>query len=155
MPLSFSETQAIQKLAAHLYDFLPGNPHPFANQAVSFKGVADSKSLGNFWPGGSKKPSITQLLELTFDQQRGKFCSLISEIVKTAMKYKPLQREQVEQLNALLLDVKFKIPELLDIKFLQSLPSNQPKATAVVTPSITDALRKTLYKKLVVSHKRT
>jgi hypothetical protein len=149
MPLSFSETQAIQKLAVHLYDFLPGNPHPFANPAVSFKGVADSKDLSNFWPGGSKKPAITQLLELTFDRQRDKFCSLISEIVRVAMKYKPLYREQVEQLNALLFAVKFKIPELWDAKFLHSLPLNQPKATVVITPSITDALRKTLYKKLL------
>jgi hypothetical protein len=107
------------------------------------------RKVGNYWIGGSKRPAIAQLLELTFDQQRDKFCSLILEIVRVAMKYKPLHREQVEQLNALLLDVKFKIPELWDVKFLQSLSSGQPKTAVAAAPAITDALRKALYKKLL------
>lgn len=149
MSLTLSETQAIQSLAAHLYDFLPGNPHPFANRAVSFAGVAESLGLGNYWRGGSKKPAIIQLLELTLDRNRDKFCALILGVVQTAMKYKPLQREQVEQLNELLLGVKFKIPELWDKTFLQSLPSARKQKTVSTARTITDDIRKGLYGKLL------
>jgi len=127
MSLTLSETQVIQALAAHLYDFLPGNPHPFANRAVSFAGVAESFELGDFWQGGSKKPAIIHLLELTLDRDRGKFCSLIFGIVRTAIKYKSLQREQIERLNELLLGVKFKIPELWDKAFYNRYRPHKPK----------------------------
>jgi len=40
MSLSLSESLAINEIARFLYDFLPGNPHPYANQGISFQGIA-------------------------------------------------------------------------------------------------------------------
>ena len=40
MSLSLSESQAVNEMAKVLYNFLPGNPYPYADQSVSFKGIA-------------------------------------------------------------------------------------------------------------------
>lgn len=127
MSISLSEIQTISKLASHLYSFLPGTPNPFANPHISFAGIARSLRLEKYWPGGSKSPAITTLLEGTLSSSRDKFCSLILTIVKESMKYrinkKPLNRGEIEQLNDYVKKLGFKIPELWDPKFLQSLPS--------------------------------
>ncbi len=126
MPLSLSETQTIQEMANLLYSFLPGQAHPYADQKISFAGIANELGLRNFWPGGSKLPAITSLLEKTLEIRRDIFCSLILEIVKRGINYKnnkgsPITREEIEELNHLILKVKFKIPELWDRAFLTSL----------------------------------
>lgn len=128
MGLSLVESQAVNEIAAHLFDFLPGKPHPYADQRISFKGVAYSVGVGNFWTDGSKLPSLTMLLERTLEFQRGKFCDLIVGIVRASLVYRsnksnPLNREEVKRLNELLLKVHFKIPDLVDPSFLDSLPS--------------------------------
>lgn len=69
MSLSLSETQAIQRIANHLYSFLPGQPHPFANQRISFAGIAYKLGLKDSWMGGSKLPAITSLLENTLEKK--------------------------------------------------------------------------------------
>jgi len=56
--MSLSQSAALDDLAQHLYGFLPGNPHPYANKSISFAGVA--QELGLHWPGGSKQPAIRQ-----------------------------------------------------------------------------------------------
>jgi hypothetical protein len=40
MSLSLVESQTVNKITSLLYDFLPGKPHPFADQEISFEGVA-------------------------------------------------------------------------------------------------------------------
>ncbi|MCL2799509.1 MAG: restriction endonuclease [Endomicrobia bacterium] len=124
------EELAISELSDILYDFLPGQAHPYANQSISFKGIADKIGLSKFWQGGSKRPSINILLSQTFDCERGKFCQLILEIVKTSIKYKPkeLYREKISKVNDSLLKLKFKIPELHDRTFLTSLPTEKKDA---------------------------
>lgn len=134
MPLSLSETQAVLGIANFLYPFLPGKPHPFTDQRISFAGIAYELGLENFWQGGSKLPAITALLENTLERKRDVFCSLILEIVRRGIKYrdgkrKPITREEIEILNELIFEVKFKIPKLWDKNFLKSLPSQSQKAT--------------------------
>jgi len=131
MALSLKETQTIAETAALLYDFLPGQPHPFADQTISFAGVAKGVGVDGFWQGGSKKPAITALLENTLDRRREKFCSLLLEIVRRGIKYRSSKGtnvtfEEIQLLNGLVLDIGFKIPELWDESFLSTLPRQQP-----------------------------
>lgn len=128
MSLPLSETHTIQEIAKLLYSFLPGQPHPFADQKISFAGIAYDLGLKNFWTGGSKLPSIITLLENTLERKRDTFCRLIVEVVKRGIKYrvgkeKPITREEIKELNQLLLKLNFKIPELWKKDFLDSLPS--------------------------------
>lgn len=139
MALSPIESQAVSEMADLLYDFLPGKAHPYAAQQISFQGVAAKVGLGNFWPGGSKKPAISMLLRETLESRRTHFCNLILEIINTAMVYRgnkgnPITREEVKELNALIAKVKFKIPELWSTEFLDSLPSSQPVKTDKKSP---------------------
>jgi hypothetical protein len=131
MSTSLKETQAISEIAELLYRFLPGNPHPFAAADISFPGVANKLGLSKFWIGGSKKPAIIQLLQSTLDYRRDQFCNLIVEIVKMGIAYlsnkgEPVTRDEIVKLNQLITKVNFKIPELWDPAFLDSLPSSQP-----------------------------
>lgn len=135
MGLSLAETKAIQQIADLLYFYLPGKPHPFADQRISFAGVVYEYGLKDFWQGGSKGPAITAFLENTLEQKRDVFCSVILEIVRRGIKYRgnkgqPISREEIESLNELILKVRFKIPELWDKEFIESLPtSKQQKAS--------------------------
>jgi hypothetical protein len=136
MSLSLAESQAINEIASHLYDFLPGKPHPYADQAISFKGVAYKISVGQFWSDGSKLPSLTQLLERTLENRRDRFCDLILGIVRTGLIYRnnksnPINREEIKHLNELLMKVRFKISDLWDPAFLDSLPSVLRSTTPV------------------------
>ena len=131
MNLSLQETQAVGRLAQHLYDYLPGKPHPYADQSLSFQGVAQTCGIGSFWPGGSKLPAITKLLENTLVHQRQDFCTLMTEIVRRGMAYRQnkgnhVTREEIRALNQLITNVGFKIPELWDPSFLDSLPRAEP-----------------------------
>ena len=117
MSLSLAESQAINEIARHLYDFLPGKPHPYADQTISFKGVAYKVGVGQYWVDGSKLPSLTQLLHKTLEHRRGYFCDLILGIVQVSLIYRnnksnPIKREEIIHLNDLLSKVQFKIPEL-------------------------------------------
>ncbi len=137
MALSLSKIQILNVLADHLYSFLPGKAHPFADQNISFAGIATSLGLNQFWLGGSKLPAISQLLTNTLQYQSGSFCPLLIEIVRKSMAYRqnkgdPLTREEIDKLNELVAQIDFKIPELHDPKFLNSLPrkSHKPEATS-------------------------
>ena len=138
MALSLKESQAVSNLADHLYPFLPGKPHPLANEAISFAGIAADLRLHNFWPGGSKLPAIVHLLSQILERERGRFCALIVEIVRRGMGYRqnkgaPITREEIERLNELVAGVGFKIPELHDRQFLDGLPraprARQPQSS--------------------------
>ena len=63
MTLNPKQIQAISELATLLYEFLPGKPHPYANQNISFQGCASKVNVGHFWEGGSKRTAIAKLLE--------------------------------------------------------------------------------------------
>lgn len=134
MGLSLTETKALQQIADLLYLYLPGQPHPFADQRISFAGVAYEYGLKDFWQGGSKLPAITAFLENTLERKRDVFCSVILEIVRRGIKYRgnkgqPISREEIERLNDFILKVRFKIPELWDKEFFDSLPSSKQQKT--------------------------
>lgn len=149
MAVSLKQSHAVSKLATHLYGFLPGTPHPFADPSISFAAVAHDLGLGEYWSGGSKQPAITQLLRLTLEQQRGRFCDLVLQIVMRSMTYRkgtPIMREEINELNSLVAEVGFKIPDLHDPDFLKGLPSSElsPEERGFVSPETLDALREHL-----------
>jgi len=78
---SLKETQTVADISQFLYSFLPGQAHPFADQRISFAGIARELNVGEFWRGGSKLPAINALLETTLDFKREKFCLLLLGIV--------------------------------------------------------------------------
>jgi len=136
--MGITEIQIATELANQMYDYLPANPNPYADQSISFPGCAQKVGLGGFWAGGSKKPALSRLLSETLEKSRGKFCPLIVEIVKTSIIYKnnknsPITREEIERLNKIIQKVGFKIPELWNLQFLESLPrekKDEEKPTA-------------------------
>lgn len=155
MALSLSESQAVNEISRILYDYLPGKAHPYANQDLSFEGVAYRLGLLPFWKGGSKLPAIALLLEKTLEARRPQFCGLILEIVRNGMIYRnskgnPITRDEIRRLNELITEVQFKIPELWNAKFLDSLPSakaeEKPKEENPVSQKSLDTLKAELVK---------
>lgn len=125
MTLTMKQSQAITDLAEHFYSFLPGKPHPYANQSISFPGVAAQLGLMNFWPAGSKLPAITTLLRNTLEQESNRFCPLVVGIVQSGMTYRaknPISREEIDGINEAMQRIGYKIPDLHDPDFLGKLP---------------------------------
>lgn len=127
MALSMKEATAVSEIADLLYNFLPGS----GNSRTAFPLAAQETGVGEFWQPGSKLPSLVQLLSATLECRRNRFCPLITAIVRQSMTWRrgrnePLTREEVEQLNALLRGVSFRIPELTDETFLGMLPCRDP-----------------------------
>lgn len=124
------ELPIINELAEVLYNFLPGTPHPYAaKQKLSFPACAESLGLSEYWQGGSKKPAIVNLLKQILDKRRNQFCPLIYLIVEKSYQYRnnkkdPLRKNEIEKLNQILLKLNYKIPELWDSNFFDSLASN-------------------------------
>ena len=141
-------------MAELLYSFLPGSPHPYAAPAISFPGVASKLGLSKYWIGGSKKPAIIQLLQATLEYRRDKFCTLVVEIVRTGIAYRsnkgePITRDEIASLNQLITHVSFKIPELWDPEFLDSLPMTHKAEKQTQEPSnreVTEKLKNDLIK---------
>lgn len=132
--VTLADTQTVNEIARILYDYLPGKPHPFADQALSFPGVAQQVGIAQFWPSGSKLPALTKLLLSTLEYRRDLFSILILKIVQNGIIYRtnkdnPVTRDEIQQLNALILKLNFKIPELWDPKFLDVLPSRKKEHT--------------------------
>lgn len=126
MALTLKDSQAVTELADKLYPFLPGKPHPYADQSLSFPGVAARLGLAQLWQAGSKGPAIARLLTATLEMERGRFCPLILAVVQHGMAYRmnkdPVSREDIEELNEIILKIGYKIPELHDPEFLTALP---------------------------------
>jgi hypothetical protein len=140
--MSLAQQAALDDLAQHLYDFLPGNPHPYAHQNISFAGVANELGLGNYWPGGSKQPAIRHLLGSVITAKKD-FSALILKIVERSITYRKksnsLTREHVERLNEILLHVGYKIPELHEAVFLNSLHRSTAKPSGKSTGYTVDS----------------
>jgi len=128
VPLTLRQTQALSSLARELYRLLPGTPHPYADAAISFQGVAHDLGVGAFWRGGSKEPAIVYLLTSILTRQPERFCALLTLIVQRGLTYRsskgtPLTREEIGLINASISEAGFKIPELWEQDFLQTLSS--------------------------------
>src|SRR5438128_10902289 len=99
MALALKEAQAATELAERLYGFLPGKPHPYGDQSLSFPGVATQLGLAQYWPGGSKGPAIARMLTATLEHERNRFCPLIIGIIQQGVAYRkrnePVKREEI------------------------------------------------------------
>jgi len=120
------ERAAVAALAKALYGFLPAS----GNNNTSFPLAAERAGVPEAWPHGkpSKEPGIVALLTWTLENKRDRFCILIQEVAMQSISWRgrgenPLTREEIDELNRILLRVKFKIPELNLPSFLDNLPS--------------------------------
>lgn len=151
--MNLSEEQCIEDLTDLLYDFLPGS----GNSRTAFPIAASMVQVEDFWIGGSKRPAIVQLLSSTLNHRRHKFAPLVLAIVRQAMTWRrgkgnPLTREEVDRLNELLPRLSFKIPDLHDKNFLDSLHRNPAKPVEEVQPvktALSDEVIASLSKRLL------
>jgi hypothetical protein len=146
---NLAEAQVLNELAGHLYKFLPGS----GNANYSFPIAATKVGVVEFWTGGSKRPAILHLLEGTLTNRRHSFCPLILAVVRHSMPWRtgrgePLTVAEIDQLNTLLLRLKFKIPELHDAAFRKALagkPTDTPSPPQPKSdPAAMDALARDL-----------
>jgi hypothetical protein len=126
MALSLKETRAVTGLVEVLYDFLPSSGNAAWRGHVNFGTVAEKVGLGNFWPGGSKKPAINTLLTGTLENRRNLFEPLILELVRCGIAYRekqgnPISAKEIDTLNGHIYEIGFKFPELWDKAFRDSL----------------------------------
>jgi Restriction endonuclease len=129
MPVSLRESQDIDELAGVLYDMLPGSGNP----RLSFPTVAQQLGLTPYWTGGSKRPAIVTLLTATYECERHRFCRLIEDVVRQSVSWRagkgyPLTRDEIENINRILLRLGYKIPGLHDANFLASLERRKKAA---------------------------
>jgi len=132
--VTLKQSRALREMARVLYDFLPGSGNPRWKGHVSFSTVARDLGVGDFWQSGSKEPAIAMLLERTLERRPERFEPLTLAIVRHGITYRqkqgrPIQRDEIETLNGLLLEVGFKFPDLWAPEFLDSL-SGDPLARA-------------------------
>ncbi len=125
--LSLAELQSVENLADILYDFLPGS----GNSRTAFPLAAQQACVGEFWEPGSKRPSIVALLTRTLTHKRNRMTPLMMTIVQQAMTWRRgknnlLTRAEIESVNAALLGLSIKIPELHDPRFLDSFGPPTP-----------------------------
>jgi hypothetical protein len=139
--MNLLETQIINEMTSLLYNFLPGS----GNNRHSFLIAAQKAGVADFWVAGSKRPAVMQLLQTTLDARRYKFCPLILSIVQLGLPWRtqnsesgsgePLTVKEIDDLNALLLRLQFKIPELHDAGFRTALAgAKAPPHPASVKP---------------------
>ena len=126
MSLKLKESRAIAEIADLLYGFLPGSGNAKWKGHISFKTVAETVGVGEFWQPGSKTPMITVLMERTLEFRRGRFEPLILEIVRAGLFYRskqgfPVKPEEIDKLNGLILELGFKFPDLWDPDFKATL----------------------------------
>ena len=138
MSLSLADKQVLNSLSAAFYNFLPAS----FNNNTSFPIVAQRAGVSDCWElVGSKGPAITQFLTKVLETRRSRFCAVVTEVVEQGTAYRtrkgdPITREEIDNVNALLMQLNYKIPELHDPRFLASFPgapspSPRPQATTV------------------------
>ena len=108
---------------------LPGSGNP----RLSFPTVAQQLGLAGYWTGGSKRPAIVTLLSATYERERHRFCDLIEGIVRQSVSWRagkggPLTRDEIEDINRILLRLGYKIPGLHDADFLSRLERRRKEA---------------------------
>jgi hypothetical protein len=133
--ISIKDSQALADLADILYDFLPGSGNP----RLAFPIAAAQAGVEKYWVSGSKRPAITHLLEQTYSFEKRSFCPLIEAVLRQSLtwrrgKCEPLRRDEIEALNAVLLRLGFKIPDLYDPNFLRRLGGSIKPAPAENAP---------------------
>jgi hypothetical protein len=142
--LTLNKSQVLNNMAGVLYDFLPGS----GNANFSFPIAARQAGVAEFWEPGSKRPAILKLIQNTFERRHGRFCPLIMQVVRLGLAYRsgkaaPLTIQEIDRLNALLLKLSLKIPDLHDANFRQglaSLPEEKQEAKPTIDTKRHEAL---------------
>ncbi len=132
MGLTLKESAAVRELSKLLYDFLPGSGNTKWKGHVTFKSVATDVGVGEYWQPGSKEPMIARLLERTLDQRRQRFEKLIVEIVRAGLTYRrkqgrPITPNEIDRINAQILALGLKFPDLWDADFQAALREDSGK----------------------------
>ena len=144
MAISLKESRSVADLAELLYDFLPGSGSKTWKGHVSFRSVAQTIGVGDFWQQGSKQPMIVALLQRTLAERRHLFEPLMLEIVRAGITYRqkqgsPIRPEEIDKLNGLIVELGFKFPDLWDEDFKTLLQSDAgQRAKKVVDAIITE-----------------
>jgi len=126
---SLAQNAALEELARGLEGFLPGSPHPYGNPDLSFPAVAQSIGLADCWASqGNKRQRIRLLLEGALRKRR--FNDLLKEIVNRRMTHHAVTRDEILLVNRVVERVGFRIPELSDPHFLDSLPGGGGSSAA-------------------------
>lgn len=112
-------------VARILYDWLPGSAPPFG-KVHTFSDSARENGLERYWPGGSKLPALQYLLEGALLEHR--LAPLIITVAREGIKYRnkkgqPITRAEVEALSKALQELGYRISELHEPPFLNSLPT--------------------------------
>ena len=149
--LPLREAQSVEDLADLLYEFLPGS----GNSKTAFPLAAAEAGVGELWVAGSKRPAIVQLLGATLERRRNRFTALMLAIVRQSMTWRrgkgnPLTRSEIDRLNALLPGVSFKIPELLERGFLDSLDTAREPVKGGKVVGLSEPTAKELVDRILV-----
>lgn len=131
--LSPAQVSLVSQLAHHLYNYLPGSS---AWGTYTFESATLAVGVGEFWPGGSKHPAITSLLERTLDERQHLFVRLIETVVTAGLKNRqakgpPLTRDDVQFVIKKLRELGSPYSGLSNDAFLDSLPTNARNHTDV------------------------
>lgn len=148
--VSLVEAQVVEDLADLLYDFLPAS----GNNKTAFPLAASDAGVREFWTGGSKRPAIVTLLNLTLERRRDRITALILAIVRQSMTWRrgkdnPLTRDEIDRLNGALLGVSIKIPELHNPTFLTSFGQPVKRAPSQSSAIMTEATAVELSERLI------
>jgi restriction endonuclease Mrr len=148
--MNLVEEQCVEDLADLLYNFLPGS----GNSRTAFPLAAAHVQCEDHWSGGSKRPAIVHLLSSTLGHRRHKFGPLMLAIVRQSMTWRrgrgePLTRAEVERLNALLLRLSLKVPELNDAAFLETLHLENSEPETSQKATLSEELAQTLSSRLL------
>ena len=152
--LSLAEAQAVENIADLLYGYLSGS----GNRKTAFPLDATHAGVGVFWTGESKRPGIVELLKLTLDCRQHQFTALITVIVHQSMTWRrgkgnPLTRNEIDQLNAALQGVSFKIPDMFGPVFLKGIGEPAKAASASSKLILSEGLSQTFFTRLIVVSK--
>jgi hypothetical protein len=127
-----------------MQELLPGSGNRAWRNHITFASVATHVGVGEFWPGGSKRPALQTLLQLTLEQRRDRFETLIVEIVRAGINYRGKRRKalsvlELDLINGFLLELGFRITDLCDPGLRDSLAqSDAAHATAAIERATTD-----------------
>ena len=104
----------------------PGSGRAIWKGHETFATIASRVGLAEFWSGGSKKPTISNLLTQTLQHKHASFENLILGIVRSGLVYRekqgnPITTGEIDLLNGHIIELGFKFPELWDRDFRASL----------------------------------
>jgi hypothetical protein len=123
MGIDLLKSSYISELSSSLYSWLPGSSPPFG-RTYTFGEIAHEYGL--VWISGSKLPALQNLLEQA--EKKSVLPKVVLGIINHGHKYRnkknePVDRHEVETIKSIMMKLGYKIPELIDEKFLSSLSS--------------------------------